>query len=128
MPTVTSENKAQFDREFMEKKSSKNTKHSSENLPETQGAKLESRNKERHFHHGMQHANEQRRSLYMKNKGWKDSESKFYDKEMNTPPKDPTKWAHMVQTVSHPEMGARHIVLSQDPLGYSISHYSKGND
>lgn len=128
MPTVTSENLKEFISKEIEKKSGTKAKHSSENLPETKGAKLESRNKERHFHHGMQHANEQRRALYMKNKGWKDSESKFYDKEMNTPPKDPTKWAHMVQTVSHPELGARHIVLSQEPRGYSISHYSKGND
>jgi hypothetical protein len=127
MPTVTSENLKEFNAAEMAKKSGPKVKHASENLPETKGAKLESRNKERHFHHGMQHANEQRRALYMKDKGWKDSAPKYYDKEFKTP-KDPTKWAHMVQTVSHPEMGERHIVLSQDPRGYSISHYVKDND
>ena len=128
MPTVTSKNREEFISKELEKKKTPKTKHSSENLPETQNAKLESRNKERYFHHGMQMANEQRRSLYMKNKGWQDNEAKFYDKELNTPPKDPTKWAHMVQTVSHPEMGTRHIVLSQEPRGFSVSHYSKDND
>ena len=128
MPTVTSKNREEFNAAEMAKKEIPKGSHASAQLPEVQGAKLESKNKERLFHHGMQMANEMRRSHYLKDKGWKDTGSKFYDKELNTPPKNPHQWAHHVQSLEHPELGEKHIVLSQDPKGFSVSSYAKSKD
>ena len=124
MPTVTSKNREEFNAAQMAKKEMPKS-HASNELPEIKDAKLESKQKERLFHHGMQMANEMRRSHYLKDKGWKDTGSKFYDKELNTPPKNPHDWAHHVQSLEHPELGEKHIVLSQEPRGFSISSYAK---
>jgi hypothetical protein len=124
MPTVTSENKAEFDREFMERKNPPKREHISKQLPEVQGSEVHQHHKEREYRYASQAMSEIKRGA-TSGGGWKEGQTRYYDENMQTPPKDPKKWAHIVTPLEHKEHGMKHIVLSQNKRGYSVHHYHK---
>jgi len=125
MPTVTSENLQEFIQKELARKSQPNKSHISTTFPETQGSELVESHKERTFPGAFQRNKEMIRTMRTQGAGWKEQPTIYYDAEMNTPPKDRTKWKHAVTPISHEKHGHKHVVLSQDKSGYSVHHYSK---
>ena len=133
MPTVTSENKAEFDREFMRKKGlireeKPTAEHQAAQLPEMLGSEIVESHRERTYPHATQRWNELRRELQNKEKGWKSLPNIFYDEQGISPPKDVTKWKHAVTPLEHEQHGKKYVVLSQEKRGYTIHHLSKKHD
>jgi hypothetical protein len=124
MPTVTSANRVEIIKSEMAKKEMpKKKEHISANLPGLENSKVIEKHKETTYPHANQAWNEMTRGVHFKQKGWKTHPDIFYGEDLE-PVKD-AKWKHAVRPLEHPEHGMKHMVLSQEPRGYTIRHYEE---